>query len=104
MHNLLQATNFPYPAQMEQERLGKGQLTEEERAKAAADMAVRDTAALKRLEQSDEAKRMNQMVLRSQCMAIRWAFITVSKSYSADPSGACIHLTHWMLPYTNKVR
>ncbi|CAL5230041.1 g13486 [Coccomyxa viridis] len=57
--------------QMERERSGEGQLTEEETAQAAADAVVRDAAALKRLEQSDEAKRMNQMVLRSQCMAIR---------------------------------
>ena len=51
--------------QMEKERLQGGQLSEEERAWAAADAAVRDAAALVRLEASDEAKRMNQMALRS---------------------------------------
>ncbi len=61
--------------QMEKERLRKGELTEEERIKAAADAGVRDAAALKRLEESDEAKRMNQMVLHSQCMAIRQALL-----------------------------
>lgn len=59
--------------QMEKDRLNGRELTEEDRARAAADAAVRDAAALKRLEESDEAKRMNQMVLHSQCMAVRSA-------------------------------
>ena len=70
-------------AQMEQERSGKAKLTDEEKAQAAADAAVRDAPALKRLEQSDEAKRMNQMVLSSQCMAIRSA--SSSSLRSAPP-------------------
>ena len=59
---------------MEMERLKGGELTEEDRARAAADAIIRDAAALKRLEESDEAQRMNQMVLHSQCMAIRSAW------------------------------
>ena len=59
---------------MEKGRLKGGELTEEEHARAIADAAITDAAALKRLEQSDEAKRMNQMVLHSQCMAIRSAW------------------------------
>ena len=59
--------------QMEKDRLKGGELTEEEQGRAAADAAIRDAAALKRLEESDEARRMNQMVLHSQCMAVRLA-------------------------------
>ena len=69
---------------MERERLRGGELTEEERARAAADAAVRDAAALKRLEESDEAKRMNQMVLHSQCMAVRSAWWTCLAPYCMD--------------------
>ena len=74
---------------MERERSGKGQLTEEEKAQAASDAAIRDAAALKRLEQSDEAKRMNQMVLRSQCMAIRSASLQCSACIKLIQ--ACLH-------------
>ena len=83
--------------QMEQERLGKGQLTEEERARAAADTAIRDAAALKRLEQSDEARRMNQMMLRSQCMAIRCSLKTFTYQCIAGLSDTSTHPhSHWL--------
>jgi hypothetical protein len=63
--------------QTEQERLVRGEMTEEERTVAAADAAIKDAAALMRLEESDEAKRMNRMMLHSQCMAIRWVLAII---------------------------
>ena len=71
--------------QGEQERLLRGELTEEELITAAAEAAIKDAAALKWLEESDEAKRMNQMMLHSQCMAIRWVLaIILSPSLIRD--------------------
>jgi hypothetical protein len=45
--------------------------SEEERLRAAAEAAARDKVLLARMEASDEAKRMNRMVLYSTCVTIR---------------------------------
>jgi len=56
----------------EERRRGEGPSEEQRLCTAVAD-AVRSKAAAARLEATDEAKRMNQMVLYSKCMAIRCA-------------------------------
>lgn len=57
--------------QLEEEARKARGPTEEEQLRAAAEEAVRSRAALARMEASDEAKRMNQMVLYSKCVAVR---------------------------------
>lgn len=59
--------------QLAEERRRAEGPSEEERLRTAVADAVRSKAAAARLEATDEAKRMNQMVLYSKCMAIRWA-------------------------------
>jgi hypothetical protein len=59
--------------QLEEDRQQAEGPSEEERLKTAAANAVRGKAAAARLEATDEAKRMNQMVLYSKCMAVRCA-------------------------------
>ena len=57
--------------QLEEDRQQAEGPSEEERLRTAAADAVRGKAAAARLEATDEAKRMNQMVLYSKCMAVR---------------------------------
>ena len=59
--------------QLAEERRRAEGPSEEERLRTAVADAVRSSAAAARLEATDEAKRMNQMVLYSKCMAIRCA-------------------------------
>ncbi len=58
---------------MEQQRQEAEGPSEVERLRMAAADAVRGKAAAAKLEATDEAKRMNQMVLYSKCMAVRCA-------------------------------
>ncbi len=73
--SISQITNTQMVActQLEEEARRAQVPSKEERLRAAAAEAVRSRAALARMEASDEAKRMNQMVLYSKCVAIRCA-------------------------------
>lgn len=61
----------PIHGQLEEERRRREGPSPEERARRAAEDIVRNRAAAAKMEASDEAKRMNQMVLFSTCMAVR---------------------------------
>lgn len=67
--------------QLEEDRQQAEGPSEEERLKMAVADAVRGKAATARMEAMDEAKRMNQMVLYSKCMAVRCG--------SSVPARAC---------------
>ncbi len=64
--------------QMEEDSRNKGVQTETERLQARANQHTRNRAEGLLDEQRDEVKHMNQMVLYSKCVTIRWAGMVTS--------------------------
>ena len=81
--------------QLEEGRQQEEAPSEEERLRMAAANAIRNKAAAARLEATDEAKRMNQMVLYSKCMAVRCG---PSLLAPAEPLQPCVCRRDLMKP------